>query len=61
MRILKKLLQILTVNTLLVVWCAGILSLDCVWYGGSYPDPGAILAVVISIALAWHYIMETGQ
>jgi len=58
MKLLKKLLTILAVNMLLIIWCAGIMSIGPAWRG-SDPDPGAILAVIISIALAWTYIMET--
>jgi len=58
MKILKKITQILLVNLILIGWCAGILSLGSAWRN-SNPEPGAILAVVISIAIAWFYITET--
>lgn len=59
MKILKKLGQILIVNSVLVMCCVGVLSLEsATTLNGNY-DPAAILVVVISIAIAWHYIMET--
>ena len=59
MKLVEKIGQVLVVNTVLVMWCAGVLSLDSATTLAGNPDPAAILVVVISIAIAWHYIMET--
>jgi hypothetical protein len=59
MKLVNKIIKVLVVNAALVIWCVGILSLNSAWSGDGNPDPGAVIAVVLSIAIAWQYIVET--